>query len=185
MRRARAVAVVVVVVVVALAGGMALGTGCGLVEQVIDPVHAREIAALGDDPSGQEPGPNHRAGQPCLVCHGSAGPNSPELSVAGTIYRTQAATQALQGAVVTLTDAQGATRQISTGRSGNFLVRASSWQPVYPMRVSTSYGGVSIDMKTHVGREGSCATCHTDPAGPASAGHVYLVADPATFPAGP
>jgi hypothetical protein len=171
--------------IVALGAGLASGAGCGLVIDISDPVHADEIAALGPDPTGQEPGPNHRAGQPCLVCHGGAGPNGPELSVAGTVYRTQADTQALQGAVVTLIDAQGATRQFDTNRAGNFLVRASAWQPVYPMRVSISYGGVNTDMKTHVGREGSCATCHTDPAGSASAGHVYLVADPATFPGSP
>jgi hypothetical protein len=170
---------------VALSGGLAIETGCGVVDQILDPVHAREIAALGDDPSGQEPGPNHRAGQPCLVCHGSVGPNGPELSVAGTIYRAHVDAQALDGAVVTLIDAQGVTREFNTNRAGNFLVRASAWQPVYPMRVSVSYGGVSTDMKTNVGRDGSCATCHTDPPGPASAGHVYLVADPATFPGGP
>jgi len=170
---------------VALCGAVAVATGCGIVEEVLDPVHAREIAALGPDPSGEEGGPTHRAGQPCLVCHGSAGPNGPELSVAGTIYRSKVDTQALRGAAVSLTDAQGATRQIDTNRTGNFLVRARDWQPVYPMRVSVSYGGVNVDMKTHVGREGSCATCHSDPEGPASAGHVYLVADPSMFPGGP
>jgi len=53
------------------------------------------------------------------------------------------------------------------------------------MLVSVSDGGTKIDMKTRVGRDGSCATCHSDPAGPASAGHVYLVADPAASPVGP
>ena len=158
---------------------------CSVVEDVLDPVHAREVAALGDDPSGQHNGPTHRPGQPCLVCHGGLGPGRPDLSVGGTIYRSAATTQALSGAIVTLTDAQKTIHQLTTNRTGNFLVDASSWQPVYPMLVSVSYGGVSIDMKTHVGRDGSCADCHTDPASAASAGHVYLVADPATFPGGP
>ena len=172
-------------IVAAAAAALAVPSGCGIVEDVLDPVHSREIAALGDDPSGARTGPTHRAGQPCLVCHGSAGPNHPEFSVAGTVYRTQTTAEALQGAVVTLTDAEGAMRQIDTNRTGNFYVEAGAWQPVYPMRVSVSSGGVTTDMKTHVGREGSCATCHTDPSGPASAGHVYLVADPATFPGQP
>ena len=173
------------VAIAGLCAGWALQAGCGIVEEVVDPVHAREIAALGSDPSGEEPGPTHRAGQPCLVCHGSAGPNGPELSVAGTIYQTKTGVQALRGAVVTLIDAQQTMRQFDTNRTGNFLVRAGTWRPVYPMRVSVSYGGVTVDMKTHVGREGSCAACHTDPEGPVSAGHVYLTADPGTFPVGP
>jgi hypothetical protein len=158
---------------------------CSVMEDVLDPVHARELAALGDDPSGQRNGPTHRPGQPCLVCHGGLGPGSPDLSVGGTVYKSMSDTQALSGAVVTLTDAQKNVRRVTTNRTGNFMVDASAWQPVYPMLVSVSYGGVSVDMKTPVGRDGSCAACHTDPPGPASAGHVYLVADPASFPVAP
>ena len=182
--RARAVAVAVAALA-AVAAMLAAMPACSVVEDVLDPVHAQQVSALGGDPSGQHNGPTHRPGQPCLVCHGGLGPGRPDLSVAGTIYRTSADTQALQGAVVTLTDAQGVIRQVTTNRTGNFLVDAQTWQPGYPLRVSVSYRGVSIDMKTHVGRDGSCATCHTDPAGQASAGHVYLVVDPATFPAPP
>jgi hypothetical protein len=127
----------------------------------------------------------HRPGQPCLTCHGGLGPAHPELSVGGTAYETQPTTIALEGAVVTLTDAQGTMRALTTNRSGNFLVFKDDWTPVYPMHVSLAFGGVSIDMKTHVGRDGSCADCHTDPAGPASAGHVYLVLDPTDFPGAP
>jgi hypothetical protein len=94
-------------------------------------------------------------------------------------------TRALSGAVVTLTDAKKSVHRLTTNRTGNFLVDASTWQPVYPMLVSLSYGGVTVDMKTQVGRDGSCADCHTDPPGPASAGHIYLVVDPASLPVGP
>jgi hypothetical protein len=84
-----------------------------------------------------------------------------------------------------LTDAEGTIRQLATNQTGNCLIKKSEWTPVYPMRVKVSFGGVSIDMLTHVGRAGACADCHTDPASAASAGHVYLVADPANFPGGP
>jgi hypothetical protein len=170
-----------VAVLVALAS---LGA-CNAVEDVLDPVHARAVAALGPETFGLEQGPTHRPGQPCLTCHGGQGPGSPELSVGGTVYETQAAMQWLEGAIVTLTDAKGMIKELTTNRTGNCLVRANEWRPVYPMRVSVSFGGVSIDMVTHVGRAGSCADCHTDPAGPASAGHVYLVATPADFPGSP
>jgi hypothetical protein len=158
---------------------------CSVVEDFLDPVHADQVAALGGDPSGQHNGPTHRPGQPCLVCHGGLGPGQPDFSVGGTIYRSQTGTVAIQGAVVTLTDAQGTVHALTTNRTGNFYVNASDWVPSYPMLVSVSDSDTKIDMKTQVGRDGSCATCHSDPAGPASAGHVYLVADPATSPVGP
>ena len=66
--------------------------GCSVVEDVLDPVHARQVAALGGDPSGQRNGPTHRPGQPCLVCHGGLGPGGPDLSVGGTIYESMADT---------------------------------------------------------------------------------------------
>jgi hypothetical protein len=183
-RRAVPGAATAALVAFALYGGLVVETSCQVVIDIADPVHSDQITAVGSDPSGERPGPTHRPGQPCLVCHGSDGPNNPELSVAGTVYRSQVGTIALQGAVVTLTDAQGRMQQLDTNRTGNLLVQASAWQPVYPMRVAVSYAGVNVEMKTEVGREGSCAACHTDPAGPASAGHIYLVADPATFPSG-
>lgn len=158
---------------------------CSVVEDVLDPVHAQAVAALGPETFGLGKGPTHRPGQPCLTCHGGQGPGSPDLSVGGTVYKTQPATEWLEGAIVTLTDAEGTIRQLTTNRTGNCLIGKNEWAPVYPMRVTVSFAGVSIDMVTHVGGSGSCTDCHTDPAGPASAGHVYLVANPTDFPGGP
>jgi hypothetical protein len=45
------------------------------------------------------------------------------------------------------------------------------------MKVEVSYEGVVVKMMSDVGRDGSCAACHTDPAGPMSAGHVYIPPD--------
>jgi hypothetical protein len=173
-----------VFVLTALVTFAALGA-CSVVEDVLDPVHAQAVAALGPETFGLDKGPMHRPGQPCLTCHGGQGPASPELSVAGTVYETQPAIQWLETATVTLTDAKGTIRELKTNKTGNCLVRKDEWTPVYPMLVSVSFAGVTIDMVTHVGRSGSCADCHTDPAGPASAGHVYLVANPADFPGSP
>jgi hypothetical protein len=166
----------------------AIPPACNVVEDALDPVHANAVEALGPETFGLHKGSTHRPGQPCLTCHGGLGPGQPELSIGGTVYKTKAAAAAadwLPGATVILTDAEGTTRQLTTNETGNLLVRTSEWTPAYPLRVSVEYGGVTVDMLTHVGRAGSCADCHTDPAGPASAGHVYLVADPADFPGGP
>src|SRR4051794_4421968 len=50
-----------------------------------DPVSDARIAALGPEDPGVPPGPLHRPGQPCVVCHSRQGPASPFL-VAGTVY---------------------------------------------------------------------------------------------------
>jgi hypothetical protein len=158
---------------------------CSQVQDVLDPVHSQAVSNLGPETFGLHKGPTHRPGQPCLTCHGGQGPGSPELSVAGTVYKTLPATDWLEGATVTLKDASGTIRQLTTNRTGNFLVDKGEWTPVYPMLVSVAFGGFSVDMETHVGRSGSCADCHTDPTSVSSAGHVYLVKDPADFPAAP
>jgi hypothetical protein len=36
---------------------------------------------------------------------------------------------------------------------------------------------MTLDMESPIYRDGSCAACHTDPLGPASAGHIFLLAD--------
>ncbi len=58
-------------VAVAVLATLAVGGACGG-----DPVHDEEVAALGPEPGGGAPGPEHRPGQPCLVCHGGSGPAS-------------------------------------------------------------------------------------------------------------
>ena len=171
--------------ILAVVSGLAALGACSAVEDVLDPVHADAVAALGPEVFGLPKGPTHRPGQPCLTCHSGQGPGKSEFSVAGTVYKTKPSTEWLEGATVSLTDAEGTIRQLTTNQTGNCLIKKSEWTPVYPMRVKVSFGGVSIDMLTHVGRAGACADCHTDPARAASAGHVYLVADPANFPGGP
>jgi hypothetical protein len=47
-----------------------------------------------------------------------------------------------------------------------------------PFWVTMRHGALTIDMESPVYREGSCATCHTEPAGPASAGAVYMTDEP-------
>ena len=50
--------------------GAAVGSGCN------DPVPDAEIAVtLGPEPKGS-PGPDHRPGQPCVLCHSDGGPAS-------------------------------------------------------------------------------------------------------------
>jgi hypothetical protein len=140
-----------------------------------DPVRNDQIAALGDEVPGVEQGPEHRAGQPCLLCHDGKLTNAKEFSVGGTVFRRAVDREPVAGVLVHLLGADGSTHEATTNGVGNFYVRPTEWVPVYPMRVSLEAEGMVVPMRTHVGRDGSCAGCHFDPPGPGSFGHVSLV----------
>jgi hypothetical protein len=141
-----------------------------------DPVHDNEVTALGPEAAGVSPGPLHRPGQPCLVCHGGSGPSSVQFAVGGTIYQAQSGLVVPQGgATVSLVDTNSVSASASTNAVGNFWVPESQWVPTFPVHVeSVSYGDVSASMTSHIGRDGSCASCHFDPPGGDLVGHVYL-----------
>jgi hypothetical protein len=146
-----------------------------------DPVHSNSIAALGDEAPGVRKGPLHRPGQPCLTCHDGELGDPPAFSVAGTIFQRAEDKTAAVGAQVFLYDAGGKLGFTAvTNAAGNFYVQPHEYTPTFPMRVEVLYQGVTVKMTSRVGRDGSCADCHTDPAGPASAGHVFIPADGVT-----
>lgn len=139
-----------------------------------DPVHDDAVAALGPEPAGSRPGPNHRAGQPCVVCHGGHGPGSPDFSVAGTIYTVVGSGQPASGAAITITDAFGSTFEAEANRAGNFYVLQRDWDPQYPLTVRVSLGSDHQDMTTTIGRDGSCNSCHQDPGDGSHMPGVYV-----------
>lgn len=181
--------------VFALASSIALGamtSSCG------DPTHTNAVDALGPEPSGA-PGPEHRPGQPCLVCHGGSGPGVAQFIFAGTVYKTADAKDPAPDAVVALSDAlafaadagAGArgTVHAKTNGAGNFFIPVADYVPTYPVHVLVTAAGddgttPTVQMTSHIGRDGSCGACHTDPAGPLSPGHVFLPV-PKRAPRGP
>lgn len=172
-------------VIVAAALCAALAWSCG------DPVHDARVDALGPETAGVPRGPTHRAGKPCLTCHGGQGPADLELSIAGTVYQTAAPdSPPAVGATVTIFDATqspegGAPHTFVTNAAGNFFAPKSEWSPIFPLH-DIAVKAPDIDaptlMHTTVGRDGSCATCHFDPRGEGSHGHVYLVLEAADLP---
>jgi hypothetical protein len=158
-----------------IAGLLWLCTGC-------DPVQDNAVAALGGDPSGARPGPTHRPGQPCLLCHDGALGDPQEFSIAGTVYQNAADKQPARNAVIELKSADGSRVTFTTNAAGNFYAAAQRYSPKYPLEVSVSYQSQTVSMTSVVGRDGSCAGCHVDPAGPASPGHVYAIANDAGAP---
>lgn len=152
----------------------ALMLASALTQLACDPAHSSAVDAVGPDPSGERNGPTHRAGQPCLLCHDGTFGNPRKFNVAGTVYMSSVSSLPAIGVTVNLTGADGATYAAQTNRVGNFYLEEGRFTPVYPMRVSITSGSVKSEMKSHVGRDGSCAGCHVDPAGAASPGHVYV-----------
>lgn len=145
------------VILAALA--LAAGTSCA------NPVHTDAVAALGDEAPGVPPGETHRAGQPCSTCHGGEGPG-PDFAVAGTIYEARGVAKAMPGVTVTLTDANGDSRQPLSNEVGNFFLRSQDWAPAYPVYASLSYVDPvtgkkdSATMISRIGGNRGCAFCH-------------------------
>ncbi len=149
-----------------------------------DPVHDDAVAALGPETPGVRQGPLHRPGQPCLLCHDGAIGDPQRFTVAGTVYQTTGSLAPSTGATVIVTDARGSTGRLSTNAAGNFYATPSQFDPTFPWRVSIEGPSTkTVTMQTEVEGNGtvepngSCASCHFDPAGPASPGHVALAQD--------
>ncbi len=143
-----------------------------------DPVHQEAVDDLGPEQAGVPKGPTHRPGQPCLVCHGGSGPGSPTFSVAGTVFRTKAERTGAAGVLVILADADGVTKAFRTNEVGTFYVQDSQWAPRFPLRAVVRNGTTDLEMKTLINGDGSCGSCHRDPAAPDAVGHVYAEQQP-------
>jgi hypothetical protein len=142
-----------------------------------DPARDRAIEALGPEAPGVKEGPLHRPGQPCVLCHDDAG-NAPPFSVAGTVYIEADSLRPIEDVTVNLIDALGGTFSATTNCAGNFFVRPREYSLDGPIWITMQREEVFREMDTPVYRDGSCAGCHGDPIGPASAGHVFLIDDP-------
>jgi hypothetical protein len=134
-----------------------------------DPVHTSAVNALGPEAAGVPQGEFHRAGQPCLVCHGTDGPASQQFVIAGTVFfgpGTTANPVGVGNAQVVLEDDSQSQFVATTDCVGNFAVRPQDWSghPQFPVivRVVGTPEGSTLDvaMQSHVGRDGSCGSCH-------------------------
>lgn len=143
-----------------------------------DPVLDQAIDALGPEAPGVPPGPLHRPGQPCVLCHSEAGNASPFL-LAGTVYVDATSLTPIDDVTVDFIDTFGNAFSTTTNCAGSFIVRPQEYSAASPIWVSLQRDEVLREMETPIYRDGSCAGCHSDPVGAASAGHVFLIDDPA------
>jgi hypothetical protein len=174
------VSLIVLPVAIIATTALAFSSAC-----VTDPVPDSEIESLGPDTT--DPGPDHRPGQPCVICHSSGGPASDDpFAVGGTVFHDPASSQGVAGVKILFVDSNGSAPirppndDIITSASGNFYVRTSEWNPAFPLYVNiyNPVDGVTGIMQSHIGRQPSCASCHRDAFTAAeqlySVGHIYL-----------
>jgi hypothetical protein len=154
--------------------------GCDQLGIVQDPLQRAEVEALGPEDPNVPIGPRHRAGQPCAVCHSPEG-GAGVFTFAGTVYRDPVAQLPVADVNVTFVDKAGTTFTTKTNCVGNFYVRPNDVTLATPTWVSVQLTDFPYEMASPIHREASCAKCHTDPAGPASAGHVFLTDDETTY----
>jgi len=147
----------------------ALGVLAVVAAGCANPIADDRIEALGDEPLPDlEDFQYHRAGQPCVLCHGEYESEGPIMSVGGTIYRTRASRVPVEGARVKIWDAFGETYEAITNCVGNFWVEKDVFDPSFPLHVEVSYVLQGDDepksqpMTSRVSRDGSCAGCHQD-----------------------
>jgi hypothetical protein len=155
-----------------------------------DPVLDDKIDALGGEVDGVDPGPDHRPGQPCVLCHSAGGPASDDVfALAGTVYETADARVGAPGVEILLVDSHGTTPTrvidgnvvpILTSRAGNFFVRDTEWPDLrFPVKTAISRDTYH-QMQSHIAREPSCAGCHRDPDPKvfgdrlSAVGHIYV-----------
>jgi hypothetical protein len=148
-----------------------------------DPVHDNAVEKLGPEEHGVPAGPLHRPGQPCVApCHGGSGPGGAVFVLGGTVYKAGDTLDPLPDAILRFIDSEGRRYETASNCAGNFFVDVHDYAPVWPLWVGIEFGGVVPPMTSPIFREGSCAKCHFDPAGPDSAGHVYFAPQPLDFP---
>lgn len=127
-----------------------------------DPVRDAAIERLGGE-TGSGPGPLHRPGQPCVLCHSDGGPASDhKFVIGGTVFESSAPqSKGADNVQVLFIDASSAQRQTLTNEVGNFYIREDEWPDLtFPFKVGLLADNKPIPMATTVNREGSCNFCH-------------------------
>jgi hypothetical protein len=137
-----------------------------------DPVTSGSINALPQENPNIPVGEFHRAGQPCVLCHSPSGPASDDdFSVAGTVFAQPQTAVGVDKVTVAFTDSLSSSFTTTTNCVGNFFVTKAQWDPSFPIFVRIFKNGLSRTMQGQIGRERSCANCHSDP--PTGSSQIY------------
>lgn len=145
--------------------------------------------ALGPDTGRYDTGPYHRAGFPCVTCHGGLWwQPTPAFELAGTVYQRSSGGAASGNAAIEIKDASGHAFTAHTNSAGNFFVVVAGskaqqqgegrseipWRLDFPLSVRVRASGVDQPMRSRVWNERSCAACHTGNPSAASNGRIFV-----------
>ena len=153
-----------------------------------DPVIDSAVAALGPEDPNVRRGPLHRPGQPCLLCHDGSLGNPQRFTVAGTVFHKSGDRVAAESVVVQITDANRNTIALTTNPAGNFYTTPAQYDPTFPLQTALKTSIGTVQMLTLIAgngtteANGACASCHFDPAGANSPGHVCVTLDDGGIP---
>ncbi len=127
---------------------------------------------------GDEGSKDMHPGHACVSCHeqpNDEGEKGPPLGFAGTVYPTphepdDCVATGVGGAVVVVTDANGATHQVSVRASGNFY--AEEVTLAFPIRAEIRKDGKVLAMQDPV-MTGDCNACHTAEGTDGASGRIF------------
>lgn len=151
----------------------------GVSASCTDPVLDQIVDDQGNETENIDQGEFHRAGQRCTACHQEGGEaSSAPFTLAGTVFAQPARQVGVEGVEIRLTDSDGTKHTAKTNCVGNFFIKATDWEPKFPILVEVAKNGVRRRMQSPIGRDKDCASCHTlaiPPKDPFSqVGHIYL-----------
>ncbi|MFO0552169.1 MAG: hypothetical protein U0271_27530 [Polyangiaceae bacterium] len=137
-----------------------------------NPVADEQIEALGGELANVPPSEYHRPGQPCVVCHGVYGGESPSMVLGGTVFADQRSFLPVEGAEVVIYDSVGDVYTMTSNCIGNFWLERGDKIPQFPLAAEircptydangNPLEGVKVrSMNSWISRDGSCATCHS------------------------
>ncbi|MDB4939522.1 MAG: uncharacterized protein JWP87_6494 [Labilithrix sp.] len=137
---------------------------CSFSVSCTDPVKDRAIERLGGEDPAVPMGPEHRPGQPCVLCHSEGGPAADKpFVIAGTIFESNSKdAKGAEGVQIFFIDAASATRNYETNAAGNFFIPQAEWNDLtFPFKTGiVAKDGKQFPMTSTVNREGSCNFCH-------------------------
>lgn len=137
-----------------------------------NPVVDDQVELFGDELPDVGTTEFHRPGQPCVLCHSVYGGASPELVIGGTVFADQRSFLPVENVEIKVYDAVGDIYTMTSNCIGNFFLPAEGKLPQFPLAVEIRCPQFDADgqplegqkvrnMNSWIGRDGSCATCHS------------------------
>ncbi len=153
------------------------GTGCST-----DPTEPPEVVCSSNRywTSGNDGSERMNPGRACIACH-TAEDDGPRFAFAGTLYPTVREPDRCNGVdpdqypgvQVEVIDANETVHAVSVNRAGNFFLRRSDANVVFPIRARVLYEGRVREMATPQ-QSGDCNACHTQDGMNGAPGRVRL-----------